>query len=83
MLSTKNHLTAHVERREVRQVSRQEIGGILTEAKRKNSNPWCLARPVHLIRREVLNIKVSFVGTFSSECQKHSIPNSLLSFVGI
>lgn len=30
-------LTAHVESREARLVSRQEIGGILTEAKRKDS----------------------------------------------
>ena len=77
------HLSAHSEGREVMIVSRHEIGAILTEAKRKDKDAWCLARAAHIVRKDILKVKNSFDGTFHPGCQKHSIPASLLSLVGM
>ena len=63
--------------------SRHDIGGILTEAKRRDSDAWCLARAAHIVRKDILNVDNSFNGKFAPECQKNSIPASLLSFVGM
>ena len=76
-------LTAHPEDREVILASRHNIGGILTEAKRRDSDAWCLARAAHIVRKDILKVDNCFNGKFSPECQKNSIPASLLSLVGM
>jgi hypothetical protein len=76
-------LTAHAEGRETNLVSRHVIGGILTEVKNKDSDACCLARAAHIVRKDILNVKNSFNGTFQEECQKHSIPASLLTLIGM
>ena len=77
-----HELTAHAQGREVLLVLKHEIGGIMSEAKR-DPDVWCLARVAHILRRDILRVNNSFNGTFSSECQKESIPRSLLSLVGM
>ena len=47
-------LTAHPEGREVILASRHDTGGILTEAKRRDSDAWCLARAAHIVRKDIL-----------------------------
>lgn len=54
----------------------------MTEAKRRDSDAWCLARAAHIVRKNILKVDHSFNGQFSPECQK-SIPASLLSLVGM
>ena len=76
-------LAAHPEDREVLLASRHDIGGILTEAKRRDSHARCLARATHILRKDILKVDNSFNGKFSLECQKNSIPASLLSLVGM
>ena len=76
-------LTAHAEGRETRLVSRHVIGGILTEAKNRDSDACCLARAAYIVRKDILNVKNSFNGTFQEECQKNSIPASLLTLIGM
>jgi hypothetical protein len=76
-------LTAHAEGRETNLVSRHVIGGILTEVKNEDSDAYCLARAAHIVRKDLLNVKNSFNGTFQEECQKHSIPASLLTLIGM
>ena len=76
-------LMAHPEGREVILASRHDIGGILTEAKRRDSDAWCLARAAHIVRKDILNVDNSFNGKFAPECQKNAIPASLLSLVGM
>lgn len=76
-------LTAHAEGRETHLVSRHVIGGILTEVKNRDSDACCLARAAHIVRKDILNVKNSFNGTFPAECQKHSIPASLLTLIGM
>ena len=55
----------------------------MTEAKRRDSDAWCLARVARIVRKDILKEDNSFNGTFSPECQKNSIPTSLLLLVGI
>lgn len=78
-------LMAHPEGREVILASRHDIGGILTEAKRRYSNAWCLARAAHIERKDILKVDTgnSFNGKFPRECQKNSIPASLVLLVGM
>ena len=75
------NLTAHPEGREVILVLRHDIGGILTEAKRRDSDAWCLARGDRIVRKDILKVANSFNGKFSPECQKNPISASLLSLV--
>ena len=83
MLEAVPGLMAHPECREIILASRHDIGGILTEAKRRDSDAWCLARAAHIVRKDILKEDNSFNGTFSPECQKNSIPASLFSLVGM
>ena len=76
-------LTAHPEGREVILASRHDIGGILTEAKRRDSDAWCLSRAAHIVRKDILKVDNSFNGKFAPECQKNSISASLLLLVGM
>lgn len=76
-------LTAHNKGREIQLVSKHEIGGMLTKAKKVDCDAWCLARAAHIVRREVLKGKNSFNGTFAPECQKNAVPVSLLTLVGM
>ena len=76
-------LMAHPEDRRVILASRHDIGGILTGATRRDSDAWCLARAAHIVRKDILKVDNSLNGKFSPECQKNSIPASLLSLVGM
>ena len=53
-------LTAHPEGRQVILASRHDLGGILTEAKRRDSDAWCLARAAHVVRKDILKVDNSF-----------------------
>ena len=55
----------------------------MTEARRRDSDAWCLARAADIVRKDILRVENSFNGKFSPECQKNSIPASLLSLVGM
>ena len=82
------HKVPYPEGREVILASRHEIGGILTEAKRRDSDAWCLATwclatAAHIVRKDIPKVDNSFNGKFFPECQKNSIPASLLSLVGM
>lgn len=61
-------LTAHAEGREIQLVPQHEIGGMLSKVKKMDSDAWCLARAVHIVRRQILKVKNSFNGNFLSEC---------------
>lgn len=55
-------LTAHPEGRQVILASRHDIGGILPEAKRRDSDAWYLARAAHIVRKDILKVDNSFNG---------------------
>ena len=76
-------LSAHTEGRDVQLVLRNEIGGVLSEAKKEDNDARCLAKAAHVVRRNILKVKNSFNGSFNSECQKNSVPPSLLTLLSM
>lgn len=76
-------LTAHSQGREVLLALKHEIRGVLKEAKEKVSDAWHLAKAASIDRRDILQIKNSFNGTFVPECQKDSVPASLKTLIGM
>ena len=83
VLSACSDLSAHAEGRDVRLALRSEIGGILSDVKQKDTDAWCLAKAANLVRKEISKVKNSFNGSFSPECQKSSLPPSLLTLLGM
>lgn len=74
-------LTAHPEGRQVIRASRHDIDGYWR--KRGDSDARGLARAAHIVRKDIIKVDNSLNGKFSPECQKYSIPDSLLSLVGM
>ena len=74
-------LTAHTQGREVLFVLSHEIGGVLLEAKNRDSEAYCLAKAAMIVRREILQVKNSFNGTFAPNCQTDSVPASLTTLL--
>lgn len=58
-------LTAHTQGREVLLVLSHEIGSVLLEAKQRDSEAFYLAKAAMFVRREILQVKNTFNGTFS------------------
>ena len=70
-------LTAHTQgREEVLLALKHKIGDVLKEAKDKDSEAQHLAKAANIVRRDILQIKNSFNGTFEPECQRNAIPAS-------
>ena len=82
ILSAYRDLTAHTEGRDILLIPQNEISGLLKEAK-KHSDAQHLARAATIIRRDILQIKNSFNGTFPQECQKGPIPASLKPLISM
>ncbi|KAL9966870.1 hypothetical protein ACROYT_G025005 [Oculina patagonica] len=76
-------LTAHTQGREVLFVLSHEIGGVLLEAKNRDSEASCLAMAAMIVRREILQVKISFNGTFAPNCQTDSVPASLTTLLNM
>ena len=74
-------LTAHTQGREVLFVLSHEIRGVLLEAKNRDSEAYCLAKAAMIVRREILQVKNSFNGTFAPNCQTDSVPASLTTLL--
>ena len=75
-------LTAHSIGRDVVLAPRDDIGDVLMVAKQnKDSMICCLAKAARIIRKEILQVKNTFNGTFAPECQQHAVPASLKTFL--
>ncbi|KAL9982064.1 hypothetical protein ACROYT_G010854 [Oculina patagonica] len=83
ILETFPSLTAHSEGREVQLALQDEVGAMLRRAKQLDSDAMNLARAAHIVRRDILNVKNTFNGSFPPECQKDSVPASLLTLLGM
>ena len=53
-----------------------EIGGVLLNAKKTDGEAMSLARTAMVVRRDILQVKNSFDGTFAANSQKTSVPPS-------
>eukprot|EP00794_Sanderia_malayensis_P001481 gene1481-1638_t len=76
-------LTAHTQGREVLFVLGNEIGGVLLDAKNRDSEAFYLAKAAMIVRREILQIKNCFNGTFLDDCQANSVPASLVTLLNM
>ena len=76
-------LAAHTQGGDVWLALKREIGGVLKEAKEKDSEAWHLAKAANIVRRDILHIKNLFNGTFAQECQKNAVPASLKTLIGM
>ena len=84
LLSTLPDLTAHVQERGILLTFKEDIGLTLIEACDGDSDAVHLMRAAQVIRKELLNIKIKqFEGFFTSECQRDSVPSSLLALVNM
>ena len=80
LLSALPDLTAHVQGREILLTFKEGIGLALTKACDGDSDAVHLMRAAQVIRKELLNITIKqFDGFFTSECQRDSVPSSLLA----
>ena len=83
LLSALPDLTAHVQGREILTFE-EDIGLALVKACDGYSDAVHLMRAAQVIRKELLNIKIKqFDGFFTSECQRDSVPSSLLALVNM
>ena len=85
LLSALPDLTAHVQGREILLTFKEDIGLALIKACDGGSDAVHLMRAAQVIRKELLNIKIKqFDGFFfTSECQRDSVPSSLLALVNM
>ena len=77
-------LTAHVQGREILLTFKEDVGLALIKACNGDSDAVYLMRAAQVIRKELFNTKIKqFDGFFSRECQRDSVPSSLLTLVKI
>ena len=86
VLAASPDLTAHAQEREVLLVLSHEIGDVLLEAQglkgtQRDSEAFSLAKAAMIVRREILQVKNSFNGTFAADCQTDSVPGSLTTLL--
>ena len=43
----------------------------------------CLAKAANIVRRDMLKLEATFTGSFDLDCQKRSVPHSLLALVSM
>ena len=81
LLSALPDLTAHVQGREILLTFKEDIGLALIKA---CNDAVYLVRAAQVIRKELFSIKIKqFDGFFTSECQRDSVPSSLLAQVNL
>ena len=84
LLSALADLTAHVQGREILLTFKEDIGLALIKACDGDSDAVHLMRAAQVIRKELLNIKIKqFDCFFTSECQRDSVPSSLLAQINM
>ena len=84
LLSALPDLTAHVQRRGILVTFKEDIGLALIKACDGDSDVVHLMRAAQVICKELFNIKIKqFDDFFSRECQRDSVPSSLLALVNM
>ncbi|CAB3987995.1 Hypothetical predicted protein [Paramuricea clavata] len=76
---------AYQEGREILLAFDSDIGTALKRSQRDDSDDKasCLAKAANIVRKDMLEKKTSFTGTFEKNCQKDSIPQCLYSLVNM
>ena len=76
-------LTTHTQGREVLLVLSHEIGNVLFEAKNRDSEAFCIAKAAMIVRREILQVKNTFNGTFATNSQTSAVPATLKTLLDV
>lgn len=76
-------LQAHKQGRDVLLVFKEDVGEVLKQATSCNYDDEgiILAKAAKIVRRDMLNTKYRFTGTFNERCQQESVAQTLLSLV--
>ena len=78
-------LQAHKEGRDIFLVFNKDVGPAIRKACEHDADTDAihLARAANIVRREIFNKESSFTGTYDSQCQASSVPNSLVALVSM
>ena len=76
-------LSAYTKDHEVLFAFEHEIAGALSEAKRRDSDAWHLAKAANIIRKDMLKVKNAFNGTFNDDGLRNSVPESLKTLAAL
>ena len=84
LLSALPDLTAHVQKKEILLTFKEDSGLALIRACDGDRDAVYLMRAAQVIRKELFNMKIKqFDGSFSRECERDSVPSSLLAQVNM
>ena len=78
-------LQAHKEGRDIILVFNKDVGPAIRKACEHDADTDAihLARAANIVHREIFNKESSFTGTYDSQCQASSVPNSLVALVSM
>ena len=73
-------LTAHTKGREVLLAFDEDIGPLISDAfcEDNDADAMCQARATKMVRKEMFSKTDTSTGTFSHNCQRESVPQTLL-----
>ena len=79
------NLQAHKEGRDILLIFNKDVGPAMRKACEHDADADAihLARAANIVRREIFIRKTSFTGTYDSQCQASSLPNSLVALVSM
>lgn len=85
ILSAFPDMQAHKQGRDVLLIFKDDVGEALKRATSlsRDDEGIILAKASKIVRRDMLDTKYSFTGTFNDNCQKESVPQTLTSLVGM
>jgi hypothetical protein len=83
ILSTLPHVSAHPQGRDILLILDQDLGDAIKLANEQDTDADAmhLARAAKIVRKEILKQDQSFKGTFDTDCQENSIPQSLKALI--
>ena len=78
-------MVEHKSGRDVLLAFKQDVGSALHKACEQDadSEGVSLARAANIVRRDMLNMKMAFSGSFEPHCQEQSVPTSLVALVAM
>ncbi len=78
-------MECHKQGRNLVLIGNEHIGSALSKACEYNAdnNSVILARAAKIVRRDMLQLKNKFNGSFDTKCQEKSVPSSLLTLVSM
>ncbi|XP_041462085.1 uncharacterized protein LOC121413358 [Lytechinus variegatus] len=83
LLSELPELSAHSHGRDTLLLFEKDVGPALRKACERDNDAMYLVRAAQVVRREMFDTKFTFDGAFQADCQRDSVPPSLLALVNM